>query len=44
MEDLFAAQGVVVSYEAIRAWIKRFGPKMQHSSGGTGRSRPTRGI
>ncbi len=28
VEDLLAAGGVVVSYEALRAWIERFGPQM----------------
>ncbi len=28
VEDPLAARGVVVSYEAIRVWIERFGPQM----------------
>ena len=27
VEDLFAQRGVIVSYEAIRLWINKFGPK-----------------
>ena len=28
VEDLLAAPGVLVSHEAIRAWVNRFGPQM----------------
>jgi putative transposase len=28
VEDLLAERGIVVSYEAVRRWVKHFGPKI----------------
>jgi len=32
VEDLLAERGIVVSYESIRRWCLKFGPRYQRSS------------
>ena len=33
VEDLLAERGVTVSYEAIRLWCRKFGPRMRTTCG-----------
>ena len=40
VEDLLAERGIVVSYEAIRAWVGKFGPQIAKRVRAT-RPRPT---
>jgi transposase-like protein len=44
VEDLLAERGIAVSYETVRRWLNRFGPRLQRTCANGARSPIRHGI